>query len=162
MPLLTGTVNVRAVVYLGSVQNLFARLSRFDVKKTFNNLKGPAVFDQRHHWRKDEAPWGHWPGLAASTLERRTRKRGRDKKGRNRSWPKKLLGRFPTAVKSIASAKSLIVESRVKRFSMIHQQGGIAGHGARIPSRQYMWISDWLLQQAEKAFVKALQQTASG
>jgi len=119
------------------------------------------VFDQRHHWRKDEAPWGHWPGLAASTLERRTRRRGRDKKGRNRSWPKKLLGRFPTAVKSIASAKSLIVESRVKRFSMIHQQGGRAGHGARIPSRQYMWISEWLLQQAQKAFTKALQKAAS-
>lgn len=162
MPAITGMVDVRAVVYLGSVRNLFARLSRLQVKKTFNELKGPAVFDQRHHWNKVEAPWGKWPGLAASTLERRTRKRGRDKKGRNRSWPKRLLGRFPTAVKSIASAKSLIVESRVNRFSMIHQEGGVAGHGARIPSRQYMWISQWLLQQAEKAFIKALQKAASG
>lgn len=162
MPAITGMVDVRAVVYLGSVRNMFARLSRLQVKKTFNELKGPAVFDQRHHWRKDEAPWGHWPGLAPSTLERRTRKRGRDKKGRNRSWPKKLLGRFPTAVKSIASGRSLIVESRVRRFSMIHQRGGVAGHGARIPSRQYLWISEWLLRQAEKAFIKALQKAAQG
>jgi phage gpG-like protein len=162
MPLLTGAVDVHAVVYLGSVRSLFVRLSRLDVKKTFNNLKGPAVFDQRHHWRTDEAPWGNWPGLAPSTLERRTRKRGRDKKGRNRSWPKKLLGRFPTAVKSTASGKSLVVESRVKRFSMIHNRGGIAGHGARIPSRQYMWISPWRLQQVEKHFTKALQKAASG
>lgn len=155
-------MDVRAVVYLGSVRNMFARLSRIDVKKTFSDLKGPAVFDQRHHWNKIEAPWGKWPGLAASTLERRTRPRGIDRRrGKRQSWPKRLLGRFPTAVKSIASGKSLVVESRVKRFSMIHQVGGVAGHGAHIPSRQYMWISQWLLQQAEKAFIKALQRAAS-
>lgn len=163
MPAITGMVDVRAVVYLGSVRSLFARLSRLQVKKTFNELKGPAVFDQRHHWNKIEAPWGKWPPLAPSTLERRTRPRGIDRKrGKRRSWPKRLLGRFPTAVKSIASGKSLVVESRVKRFSMIHQRGGVAGHGARIPSRQYLWISDWLLRQAEKAFVKALQKAAQG
>lgn len=163
MPNITGMVDVRAVVYLGSVRNLFARLSRIDIKKTFNNLKGPAVFDQRHHWNKVEAPWGKWPGLAPSTLERRTRPRGINRRtGKRQSWPKRLLGRFPTAVKSIASGKSLVVESRVKRFSMIHQKGGIAGHGARIPSRQYLWISEWLLQQAEKAFIKALRKAAAG
>lgn len=156
-------MDVRAVVYLGSVRTMFARLSRFDVKKTFGDLKGPAVFDQRHHWNKIEAPWGKWPGLAASTLERRTRPRGINRKtGKRQSWPKRLLGRFPTAVKSIASGKSLVVESRVKRFSMIHQAGGVAGHGAHIPSRQYMWISEWLLRQAEKAFTKALQRAAAG
>lgn len=157
---MSDAVDVRAVVYLGSVRSMFARLSRLDVKRTFNELKGPAVFDQRHHWNKIEAPWGKWPGLAPSTLERRTRKRGRDKKGRNRSWPTRLLGRFPTAVKSTASGKSLVVESRVKRFSMIHQEGGIAGHGAHIPSRQYLWISEWLIRQAEKAFLKALKKAA--
>lgn len=160
--MIRGAVDVRAVVYLGSVRTMFAKLSRIDVKRTFNALKGPAVFDQRHHWRKDEAPWGGWPGLAPSTLERRTRPRGINRRtGKRMSWPTKLLGRFPTAMKSIASARSLVVESRVKRFSMIHQRGGIAGHGARIPSRQYMWISQWLLEQAEKAFVKALQRAAS-
>lgn len=159
---MSDAMDVRAVVYLGGVRKLFAQLSRIDIKKTFNNLKGPAVFDQRHHWNKIEAPWGKWPGLAASTRERRTRPRGINRKtGKRQSWPKRLLGRFPTAVKSIASGKSLIVESRVKRFSMIHQAGGVAGHGARIPSRQYMWISHWLLQQAEKAFRKALQTAAS-
>lgn len=162
MALFRDPLEVRAVVYLGSVRSLFVRLSRVDIRRTFNDLKGPATFDQRHHWRKDEAPWGHWPALAPSTIARRMRPRGKDKKGRNRSWPKKLLGRFPTAIKKTASARSLVVESRVKRFSMIHQKGGIAGHGARIPSRQYLWISDWLLRQAEKAFVKALQKAAQG
>lgn len=154
-------MDVRAVVHLGSVRGLFQRIARIDTRKVFTELKGPATFDLRHHWRKDEAPWGHWPGLAPSTLERRTRKRGRGKDGKRRSWPKKLLGRFPTAIKHIVSKRSLIVQSRVKRFSMIHQEGGVAGHGARIPSRQYMWISSFLGEQVRKAFVKALQLAAN-
>jgi hypothetical protein len=152
--------DVHATVRIGSVRDLFTRLARIDVRRVFEDLRGPAVFDQRHHWRKDEAPFGRWPGLAASTLERRSRPRGRDKRGRNRSWPKKLLGRFPTAVQSIASARSLVVRSRVKRFSWIHQAGGRAGHGARIPSRQYMWISSFLREDARRLFQKALQKAA--
>jgi phage gpG-like protein len=154
-------MDVRATVHLGGVRSLFSRLAHIDTRKVFTDLKGPATFDLRHHWRKDEAPWGHWPGLAASTLERRTRPRGRSKDGKNRSWPKRLLGRFPTAIKHIVSKKSLVVESRVKRFSMIHQAGGTAGHGARIPSRQYMWISDFLAEQVRKAFEKALRDAAA-
>lgn len=156
-----GAVDVRAVVYVGSVEKLFVQLSKIDIKRAFSELKGPAVFDQRHHWNKIEAPWGRWPTLAPSTIERRTRPRGRGKNGKNRSWPTRLLGRFPTAVKATASGRSLIVESRVKRFSMIHNAGGRAGHGARIPSRQYLWISEWLLAQAQKAFVRAMQKAAS-
>lgn len=148
--------DIKATVRYGNVLNMFDRLRKVDIKDAFLELRGPARFDQRHHWRKDEAPDGQWPGLAASTLERRTRPRGRGKDGRRRSWPKKLLGRFPTALQSIASARSLIVKSRVKRFSMIHQEGGRAGHGARIPRRQYLWISDWLRQQAVKALQRAL------
>lgn len=152
--------DVRFTVRIGSIRDLFTRLSRVDLKESFKELRGPARFDQRHHWRKDEAPDGHWPGLAASTLERRTRPRGRGKDGRNRSWPKKLLGRFPTSLQMIPSAKSLIVRSRVKRFSLVHQRGGTAGHGARIPRRQYLWISFFLKMQAKKEFEKALLRAA--
>lgn len=152
--------NVHATVRIGGVRDLLSRLSRVDIRRVFEDLRGPAVFDQRHHWRKEESPVGRWPGLAASTLERRTRRRGRDKRGRNQSWPKKLLGRFPTAVQSIASARSLVVRSRVKKFSWIHQAGGRAGHGARIPGRQYMWISSHLREDARRLFQRALQKAA--
>lgn len=152
--------DVYATVRIGGVRNMLTRLSRVDIRRVFRDLRGPAVFDQRDHWKNDESPVGHWPGLAASTLERRTRRRGRDKRGRNRSWPRKLLGRFPTAVQSIASSTSLVVRSRVKKFSWIHQAGGIAGHGARIPSRQYMWISSYLREEARRLFQRALQNAA--
>ena len=154
--LLDVTVNIRQVI------RAFDRIAKLDVKKTFRDLIGPTRFDQRHHWRKDEAPDGHWPGLAPSTLERRSRPRGINRKtGRRQSWPKKLLGRFPTALQAIPSSKSLIMRSRVKRFSMIHQQGGTAGHGARIPRRQYLWVSDWLKGQLKIYFERALAKAAN-
>jgi len=148
-------VDVRRIV------GAFDKIRHLDVKKVLLDLRGPVRFDQRHHWRKEEAPSFHWPGLAASTLERRTRKRGINRKtGKRVSWPTKLLGRFPTALKLTADRHELVAQSRVKRFSMIHQEGGTAGHGARIPSRQYLWISPFLIGQVRTYFEKALAKLA--
>ncbi len=157
---LFGPPDLQATVRYGSVKLLFTNLRNVDLRKTFLDLRGPARFDQRHHWRKEESPEGHWPGLAASTRERRTRRRGRDKSGRKRNWARKLMGRFPNALQSIASSRSLIIRSRVKRFSMVHQKGGRVGHGARLPARQYLWISDWLRNRAATLFAQALQRAA--
>lgn len=155
-------VDVHATVNIKQVVKAFERIEHFSTRKVFSDLRGPARFDQRHHWRKEEAPNKHWPGLAPSTLERRTRPRGIDRKsGKRRSWPTKLLGRFPTALQMIASAESLIVRSRVKRFDMIHQAGGRAGHGARIPQRQYLWISKFLMGQVVKYFEVAMAKAAA-
>jgi hypothetical protein len=147
---LAATVNIRHVI--GALD----KIAHLDVKKVFEDCRGIGRFDQRHHWRHDEAPDGHWPGLAASTLDRRSRPRGRDKTGRSRSWPSKLLGRFPTALVSVATRQELVIKSRIARFSKIHQEGGVAGHGARIPRRQYLWWSPWVLGQVKKVFEKAM------
>lgn len=152
--------DIRAEVSLSGVRDMLKRLSKLDIRRAFQDLRGPAVFDQRHHWRMDEAPFGRWPSLAPSTLERRTRPRGRDRRGRKQRWPTKLLGKFPTAMQSLASTRSLVVRSRVKRFSMIHQAGGRAGHGSLIPSRQYMWISNWLRADVKRIFLLALKRAA--
>lgn len=158
---LFGPPDLRATVRYGSVKLLFANLRNVDLKKTFSDLRGPARFDQRHHWRKEEAPEGHWPGLAASTRARRQFRRGRDKSGRNRKWSRKLMGRFPNSLQSIVSAHSLVIRSRVKRFSMVHQKGGRVGRGARLPARQYLWISDWLRYRAAQLFNQALARAAA-
>lgn len=148
---------INVEVDIRTILGAFDRIRRMDVRKVLSDLRGPTRFDQHHHYRKEEAPGGNWRPLAASTVERRRRKRGYNfKTGKNMSWPTKLLGRFPTALKSIVRTRELIVRSRVKRFSMIHQEGGIAGYGARIPSRQYLWISPWLIQQVRKYFEKQL------
>lgn len=151
---------VHATVDLRSFRRWFTGIARLDTRKVFNDLRGPTRFDQRHHWNKEESPDQHWPGLAPSTLERRTRTRGRDKRGRYRNWPTKLMGRFPTALQLKPSAKQLLVLSRVRKFSWVHQHGGTVGHGARLPRRQFLWVSDWLLQHAKKKFEAALMAAA--
>lgn len=153
-------IGVYATLNTGSLRRMFARLNSLDIKAVFKDLVGPTRFDQRHHWRKEESPDQHWPGLAASTLARRTRARGRDKNGKNRSWPTKLMGRFPTALKLTPSVRSLVVLSRVKRFSYVHQNGGRVGHGARLPRRQFLWFSSFLLAQARKAFEQKMLAVA--
>jgi hypothetical protein len=154
-------VAIHATVNIGSIKDMLGRIARIDTRKVFNELKGPMRFDERHHWRKSEAPDGKWPPLAPSTQERRTRPRGRDKNGKNRSWPTRLLGRFPTALQILASKKSLIARSRIKRFDYIHQAGGIAGHGAKIPRRQYLWISDFLTKETKRYFERAMARAAA-
>lgn len=148
-------------VDIKTIFGAFDQIRRIDIRKVFNDLRGPVRFDQRHHWRKQEAPNRHWAGLATSTLERRKRPRGIDRKrGRRQSWPRQLLGRFPLAIQLIANTRELIARSRVKRFSMTHQEGDTVGHGAFVPSRQYLWISPFLLKQVEQYFEKALQRQA--
>lgn len=152
---------INVEVDIRTIVGAFDKIRKLDTRKVLSDLRGPARFDQRHHWRKEESPQGHWRALAASTVERRKRKRGIDRKsGKVRNWPKKLMGRFPTALQSIVRREELIIKSRVRRFSMIHQEGGIAGHGARIPSRQYLWISPWLIGQIRSYFEKRLQFVA--
>lgn len=159
---MSAVVDVKAVVRLGTVRDMFGRLQRLNIRKVFGELRKPARVDQNQHWRALQAPDGKWPPLAPSTVERRTRPRGRDKNGRNRSWPKRLLGRFPTSLQMLPSQRSLIVRSRIKKFDWIHQAGGIAGHGARIPRRQYLWISNWLLKETKLHFERALRNAAIG
>jgi phage gpG-like protein len=153
---------INVEVNIKTIYGAFDKIRHLDIRKVFSDLRGPVRFDQRHHWRKEEAPSRHWQGLAPSTLERRKRPRGIDRKrGKRLSWPTRLLGRFPTALQMIASTRELIARSRVKRFSLIHQEGGVAGHGSVIPSRQYLWISPFLIGQIRTYFEKALARQAA-
>lgn len=156
-----GPPDLKATVRYGSVKLMFANLRNVDMKKTFSDLRGPARFDQRHHWRKEESPDGHWKGLAASTRARRQFRRGRGKNGKRQNWSRKLMGRFPNALQSIVTAQKLVIRSRVRKFSMVHQKGGRIGRGARLPSRQFLWISNWLVEHASKAFERALVKAAA-
>lgn len=153
---------INVEVDIKTIYGAFDQIRKLDIRKVFSDLRGPVRFDQRHHWRKKEAPNRHWAGLASSTIERRKRPRGIDRKrGRRQSWPKELLGRFPTALQMIANAQELIARSRVKRFSMTHQEGDTVGHGAYVQSRQYLWFSPFVLGQIRQYFEKALARQAA-
>ena len=155
-------IDIKATVNVRGVMAMLGRIEKIDVRKTFRRVEPSARYDQQHHDRATRAPDGPWPHLAASTLERRTRPRGRDKKGRQRSWPTKLLGRMPKSLQSIVKSRALTVLSRVKKFSMVHQAGATVGHGAWIPRRQFLWISPWLLERTRVEFQRALARAAAG
>jgi len=168
--------DVRAHVYVGDVVKMFRRLGNLDTKRVFSELRGPARFDQRKHDQEETGPSRHWPALAPSTIARNryarttvTRtgknkgKRRTAQKAWRRSYARKLLGRLPNALRVNVSVRSLVIRSRGRpKVGYIHQAGGIAGHGARIPRRQYLWISPWLGEQARKAFERALTKAAAG
>ncbi|MGL5361487.1 MAG: phage virion morphogenesis protein [Bosea sp. (in: a-proteobacteria)] len=103
-------------------------------------LRRPARRDQIDHGRKQSGPDGRWP--------RRVRGRGRPNRRR-------LLGRLTSATFTKVSRSALTLESRVK-WSQIHQQGGKAGRGARIPERRFLWWSNELLTEAQRQIAIAL------
>lgn len=155
-------IGVTATVKMDGVYAALRRLRRLELIETYRALRGPARWDQRDHDNNRVAPDGKWPALAPSTVARRKNKRGRDKNGRRRSWPTKLLGRLPTALESVANQHALIVRSRVRPWVIVHQAGGWAGHGARIPRRQFLWISRWLKGKVKDAFQAALLKAWAG
>lgn len=151
-------IGIKATINLKPTFAMLKRVKNMDTRAVFKRIQPSAIHDQQQHDRATSGPDGAWPALAPSTIERRTRARGLSKAGKKRSWPTKLLGRLPKSLKPTASRLRLLVQSRVKEFSLIHQQSGIAGHGARIPRRQFLWISPWLIERARVEFLRALSR----
>lgn len=160
-------IDIKARVTIDGPLKMLARIAKFDAKPVFKLLRVPANVDQRQHDTASRGPDGPWPQLAASTIARnryiRTVKGAKGKRTirLGGSTRHKLLGRVPRAMQDIVSSRSLIVRNRV-RWGIAHQAGAIVGHGARLPRRQFAWISRWLLREAENAFNKALAALAIG
>lgn len=151
-------IAIKATVDLKASFAMLRRIKQIDTRATFKRIQPSAIHDQQQHDRATQGPDGAWPQLAPSTIARRMRPRGKSKTGKNRSWPTKLLGRLPKSLQSIPSKGSLIVRSRVKEFSLAHQGGAIVGHGSRLPRRQFLWISPWLLERARIEFLRAINR----
>jgi phage gpG-like protein len=101
-------------------------------------LKRPMRQDQREHAKANEGPSGNWPA-------RKLKSRGR------------LLGRLPTSYALTVGRRSVSVVSSV-RWSAVHQQGGTAGHGARIPARPFLWVSNDLHVDAAAIMSHAVRE----
>ncbi len=98
------------------------------IAKGLRDLKKPLRVDQRDHAKKAEGPEGRWPKRATKSRKR-------------------LLGRLPGAVKVTSTGNSVSAVSSVK-WSAVHQEGGVAGRGTKIPARPFLWVSDALHTQA--------------
>ena len=108
------------------------RASAEDAAPVFRSWKPHARRDQQQHGRDQSGPDGRWPGRSAATVARRGRSRRR------------LLGKLPRVLKVSADRAGLEVESRVA-WAGVHQHGGTAGKGARIPARPFLyWAAEFV------------------
>lgn len=142
--------DIYADVRIGGILAAFEHLRKLDIKAVFLKLRKPMHYDQRDHRDRQRGPQGPWQQLAPSTKARYAR----EGKRRNR----RILARLPNARYTIVTARALTMRSRV-RWSMAHQDGPTrVGRGARLPQRQFLWISKRLLQEARRHFNLALWQ----
>jgi len=145
---------IDATVGIRSVLDGFDRLRRTDSRKVFGASRRPMRDDVRDHAKQQSGPSGRWSPRAASTVERASH-------GRRRGGRGKLLGRLPRAIVVKATADSVRAES-VVRWSQVHNLGGRAGKGARIPARRFMWISKALKKTVRDLFKAALARAWAG
>lgn len=107
----------------------------------FTELKTPAKADIRDHQKRREAPGGtRWPGYALSTRARR-------RVGR------RLLKRLPGILKSYVDEDDLTLRSPVD-WAPAHIKGGVAGNGARIPRRDFLWFKREFLEKVKAEFAE--------
>jgi hypothetical protein len=157
-PRLTGGA-VSARLDLSDVDKGMESLRSVRLRPVFNALRKPLRDDQKDHAADQAGPDGQWAPRAASTMARLSRRRrGRTASGRRRRprRPGRLLGRIPRIFDVRASEGGLVAENRAK-YSLVHQEGGTVGRGARIPARPFLWFSGGFLTAAEEALGKALE-----
>lgn len=130
-----------------------------NLKKPFSRLSLPMKSDQKANFARREGPEGKWPPLAAETRGRKGHKKrrgqtaGRTKTGRRRKRAA-TLGLLKQAF-VIQFGKQHLIARSTARFANgttaeIHQDGGVAGHGAQIPARTHLWMSAQFIERALK------------
>ena len=125
---------IEARVDLSEAHRALIKLRSPDLRPAFKDARKPLRDDIRDHRRRREGPNGKWPARSAAT---RTRSGSR-----KRSRP--MLGKLPTALQTLVDPRRIAMVSRVA-WSNIPQTGGIAGNGARIPAREFLWASATVL-----------------
>lgn len=131
---------------------LAAMADRKVVDAVARALKKPMRQDQRDHARAMEGPDGRWPG--------RKRLGGRGKKALRRNR-RKLLGKLPGATIVYARSGTVTAESRAK-WAEAHRKGAIVGRGAKLPPRDFLWISDGLMTTAAAELQEAVLRAWGG
>ena len=140
---------IRAVVDTSDFERKLRQLHAHarDLREPLRRLRRDMVADQIDHQRKRQGPNGAWKALASSTRERRSRGRKRGARA--------LLGALPVSGNISVSKNALTFRSRVP-WSMAHLAGGLTGHGARMPRREYWWVSKKLIRRTERELTSYL------
>lgn len=147
------------------------------IKRSANNLrpvfqvvKKPLRADIADHFARTMGPDGAWPGRSTAAYDRlrgqrgNTYRRGRRKGRLNARGVKRFrnqLGRLKGSYRYKTATKRFEMWSRVP-WATIHQSGGVAGRGVRIPARPFMWASPRFMRIYERELAAHLERAAKG
>jgi phage gpG-like protein len=138
---------------ISGAEEKFRRLARagHDIRPALKEFKPIFAAELKQHFAQRQAEAGGWPSWAASYVERgknalkvNTGTFGRrfTKKGTKRTRRlTSMLGKMATAFSWKLEGTFLRVYSKIP-WAGVHQRGGTAGHGARIPQREFLWMSE--------------------
>lgn len=156
-------MRIVATIHTGDVERGIREMERRAkmFAPAFQRLKKPLRDDQRNHAIAQDGPEGKWPPRK-SKYGSRTQKRdsgGRFLKGKRgkRKPAGKLLGALPGATRYRVETDSVRAFSPVP-WAGIHQEGGTAGRGAKIPARPFLWLSDALLRVADEVIAEHIAE----
>jgi len=110
-----------------------------------SSFRRPSRRDQMDHGVAQSGPESRWAPRAKATTTGKGKRRAKARRRR-------ILGRLSSAVITMVVGHRLVVESQVK-WSDIHQRGGVAGRGAKIPARPFLWWSSRILVDIGAAIV---------
>lgn len=136
-------------ITLDEVEEGLDRMHRagYDLRALFRSVRKELRADQKSHAKEQQGPDGAWPALAASTVQKRKARAGKQGRTRRRKLNEatvKKLGRLPGAYRIQISRLSIKAIARPK-WSGAHS-GDRVGHGATLPDRTYLWASTQLLE----------------
>ena len=147
-PVITATVDI------GDVETGLDAMERRAraLGPVMKSLTKPLRDDQKNHKRAQSGPSGSWARRSEATIAAKHGKR---------KLPRTILGRLPTAVSYKTTPSSVTGTSRV-RWSGAHQDGATVGHGARLPAREFLWISDEMMTLADNEIADAMVRAFGG
>jgi phage gpG-like protein len=123
-----------------------------DLRPVWQRARKDLRDDLKQHFDEAKGPDGTWAPRAQSSIDRILRTGGRRKNVTKKGVVKKRaarrlknqLGRLRTAWRITYNARQIEAASIVK-WAGVHQWGGTAGRGSRIPARPFAWASDALV-----------------
>ena len=154
---------------LRSIKKAMRKMERAgqNPKKVWRVLRKPLRKDQKEHMRAGKDSKGaKWKPLASSTVEGRLSKggragkftkRGKLKKKAQRGLSKILSQKLVSGAKVKITRKNLSITSKVP-WAGVHQHGGRAGRGARIPAREFFYVGTPLIKQTALALARHISK----
>lgn len=157
-------------VDLRQVDAAIRRMARAgeDMRPVFRKTRGDFRKDQRDHMKRQKSSGGaKWAGLAPSTREKRLStggragkftKRGVMRRGVSRRLNRTLSGRLLARAIIKITTSEISFRSRIP-WAGVHQKGGRVGKGARVPKREFLWVSDRFIGIMRTAVVAHLSKS---